>query len=676
MICVSWLFPAGLFTPVIFGWKQMTSEPQRAPGKCDVSFTYYPTFNTLLIVGYFWTTLVVMCSLYVGIYKVAQRLQRKSLETGEKFANFFKTLSRQDDDDDDDAEQSNNDDAVEASIQEMKKQKSGTPSQEMKTEGGDNQSTYSGNNKQGSIELTAQKKVSENGSFKKGGETSGNELDADSDTIFSPMKTRGERFDLSHLRSPIDINPDLNCDAVPIFACGEPDGLSLNAQKASTERSETSNNDGTTSSSTPRANLDDPPRPESFYCECVIQPSNLSQQKVSVEDKVFQDNTEHCSSESESFPSVTPINKFIPSPTVTIPPVTMTSVSESHKRQINRFLLPTESPVWVENKTRNKTENDTCFCVECYQAVESSSSGYQCCAPIDPRHYYQFSNRHFSPSRILTTSDLSSSGQNDSSDQTAYQFHDCYCTYPADFVDSQPCDFSFAYAVSTTTTSSTCSKHFPWHRRLLNIMLCKFRSDIIDPACPCKQNLPVKEGNLNCLGFNRVNETCFSKTRCCEWARLAGPFSVSLRKAKILFRTKPSASHKKNTDRFQRSNTPIIIRTENCRKTSGRTSWAQIRSLTSFESHNRRHARKALRTISFILGAFMICWIPYHIIMMIKGFCDDLSTQSSCVSHHLYNLTYWLCYMNSPINPFCYALSNTSFRRTFFRILKGNFQRR
>ncbi|KAF7261660.1 hypothetical protein EG68_00969 [Paragonimus skrjabini miyazakii] len=654
----------------------MTSEPQRAPGKCDVSFTYYPTFNTLLIVGYFWTTLVVMCSLYVGIYKVAQRLQRKSLETGEKFATFFKTLSRQDDDDDDDAEQSNNDDVVEASIQEMEKQKSGTPSREMKTINCNNQSTYSGNNEQGSIELITQIKASENESLLRGGETSGNELDADSDTIFSPMKTRGERFDLSHLKSPIEITLDLNCDAVPAGACIEQDGLILNAQNLSTQCPEINNNDRTTSNSTLRANSEDHRRPESFYCECDIQPSNMLQQKVSVEDKIFQENTEHCSSESESFPSVAPINKFIPSPRVTIPPATVTNFSESLKRQINCSLLPTESPVWVENKTRTKTENDACFCMECYQAVESSSSGYQCCVPIDPRHYYQFNNRHFSPSRILTTSDLSSSGQNDSSDQTAYQFHECYCTYPAGFSDSQPCDFSFVCAVSTSTTSSTCSKHFPWHRRLLNIMLCKFRSDLYDPACPCKQNLPIKETNLNCLGCNRANEACFGKTRCCKWARLAGPFSVSLRKTKILFHTKSPASHKKNTDRFQTSNTPIIIRTENCRKTSGRTSWAQIRSLTSFESHNRRHARKALRTISFILGAFMMCWIPYHIIMMIKGFCDDLSTQSSCVSHHLYNLTYWLCYMNSPINPFCYALSNTSFRRTFFRILKGNFQRR
>ncbi|KAL5962674.1 Muscarinic acetylcholine receptor gar-2 [Taenia solium] len=92
------------------------------------------------------------------------------------------------------------------------------------------------------------------------------------------------------------------------------------------------------------------------------------------------------------------------------------------------------------------------------------------------------------------------------------------------------------------------------------------------------------------------------------------------------------------------------------------------------ERRKRRRARKALRMISFILGAFVICWTPYHIIILIKGFCDIPSENYSCIDVHLYNFAYYMCYMNSPINPFCYAMANIAFKRAFLRILNGDFR--
>ncbi|XP_055340959.1 muscarinic acetylcholine receptor gar-2-like [Paramacrobiotus metropolitanus] len=87
------------------------------------------------------------------------------------------------------------------------------------------------------------------------------------------------------------------------------------------------------------------------------------------------------------------------------------------------------------------------------------------------------------------------------------------------------------------------------------------------------------------------------------------------------------------------------------------------------QSKSENRARKALKTITFIMGAFVLCWTPWHICATIEGFCNG------CVNPDFYALSYWLCYLNSPINPFCYALANQQFKKTFIRVLKFDLHR-
>lgn len=109
-----------------------------------------------------------------------------------------------------------------------------------------------------------------------------------------------------------------------------------------------------------------------------------------------------------------------------------------------------------------------------------------------------------------------------------------------------------------------------------------------------------------------------------------------------------------------------------------RESSARSRLVSSFSKRKKEHksennrARKALRTISFILGAFVLCWTPYHVCALVEGFCADAA---GCVNHHLFYFTYFLCYANSPINPFCYALANQQFKKTFYRLLRGDLHK-
>jgi muscarinic acetylcholine receptor len=104
------------------------------------------------------------------------------------------------------------------------------------------------------------------------------------------------------------------------------------------------------------------------------------------------------------------------------------------------------------------------------------------------------------------------------------------------------------------------------------------------------------------------------------------------------------------------------------KKLKGKRKKKDALGISRQKSKSENRARKAFRTISFILGAFVACWTPYHILALVEGFCSE----PPCTNEHLYMFSYFLCYANSPMNPFCYALANQQFKKTFTRILKGD----
>ncbi|XP_021360948.1 5-hydroxytryptamine receptor-like [Mizuhopecten yessoensis] len=69
-----------------------------------------------------------------------------------------------------------------------------------------------------------------------------------------------------------------------------------------------------------------------------------------------------------------------------------------------------------------------------------------------------------------------------------------------------------------------------------------------------------------------------------------------------------------------------------------------------------RNERKVFKTLTYILVGYVICWLPFHIVF------DVSCAMPEVVPPLVFNITFWLSYMNSTINPFLYNFSSAEFR--------------
>lgn len=74
--------------------------------------------------------------------------------------------------------------------------------------------------------------------------------------------------------------------------------------------------------------------------------------------------------------------------------------------------------------------------------------------------------------------------------------------------------------------------------------------------------------------------------------------------------------------------------------------------------------RKASTTLGIIMSAFIICWLPFFLLALIRPFVDE-----DAIPDAVSALFQWLGYLNSLLNPIIYATLNRDFRKPFQEIL-------
>lgn len=76
--------------------------------------------------------------------------------------------------------------------------------------------------------------------------------------------------------------------------------------------------------------------------------------------------------------------------------------------------------------------------------------------------------------------------------------------------------------------------------------------------------------------------------------------------------------------------------------------------------------RKAAKSLFILVFAFVLCWCPYTFLTLIRALCKQ---PDQCISALIYEITFWLLWLNSTINPLLYSCLHVKFRKAFYRLL-------
>ena len=130
-----------------------------------------------------------------------------------------------------------------------------------------------------------------------------------------------------------------------------------------------------------------------------------------------------------------------------------------------------------------------------------------------------------------------------------------------------------------------------------------------------------------------------------------------------------AASNRSSLEESSNNNNSYIV---NIKKNS-RSSRSICNVFSGFKRDSKASQgknEKASKTLGIIMGLFIVCWLPFFLLALLKPIpIGDSKSIMHFIPEWLDSFLLWLGYSNSALNPIIYAMFNKDFRRPFIELL-------